>query len=187
MNQTTVNVVNGVNLDQLMGTIEVIKNDPEVALFKFRSSTDWINGGHSKTTIQTFYGARQEDTSRRRPFELHGDEPAVLLGEDHGPNAVEAVLHALASCLAVGVVYHASAQGIEIKALNFSMEGELDLTGFLGLSEKVRPGYKQITVDVTIDAEATSEQLNALFDYVRKTSPVLDIIQNPVPVNYNLI
>jgi uncharacterized OsmC-like protein len=187
MNQTTLNTVNGVNLDQLVGTIEVIKNDPEVALFRFRSTTEWINGGHSKTTIQDFYGAKQEDTSRTKPFELHGDEPAVLLGENHGPNAVEAILHALASCLSVGIVYNASAQGIEINALSFSMEGQLDLQGFLGLSEEVRPGYSQIGVKVKIDANASDEQLQSLFDYVQKTSPVLDIIQNPVPVSFKFV
>lgn len=43
MNETAVKTLNGVNLEQLVGTIEVIKNDPEVANFKFRANTEWIN------------------------------------------------------------------------------------------------------------------------------------------------
>lgn len=106
----------------------------------------------------------------------------VLLGENHGPNAVEAVLHALASCLSVGIVYNASALGIEISSLNFELEGEIDLHAFLGLSEQTRPGYKNIVVKVHANTSASKEQFEELFTYVKKTSPVLDIISNPTSV-----
>ena len=183
MNNVTANSLNGVNVDQLVGTIEAVKGTPEIAQFKFRAKTEWINGGHSRTKIQSFYGATQEDTTREKAFILEGDEPAVLLGENHGPNAVEAVLHALSSCLAVGIVYNAAAMGIEIRSLNFSLEGDLDLHAFLGLSEEVRPGYKNITVKIDADTSASEEKFAELLAYVKKTSPVLDIVTKPVPVN----
>lgn len=182
MNEVTAKVVNGVNVDQLVGTIEAVKGNPEIALFKFRATNNWVKGGHSKTTIQGFYGATQEDTSRPRPFVVDGDEPAVLLGENNGPNAVEAVLHALASCLAVGIIYNGSAMGIQFDALSFELEGDLDLHCFLGLSETIRPGYQNITVKVNADSNASEEDLKGLMNHVIKTSPVLDIISNPVPV-----
>lgn len=175
--------LNGVNVEQLIGTIEAVKGNADIALFKFRSSTDWIKGGHCKTEIKDFYGATQEDTSREKPFVMEGDEPAVLLGEDHGPNAVEAVLHALASCLSVGFVYNASAMGIEIYSLNFSLEGDIDLHGFLGLSDEIRPGYQNIKVKVKAETNGSKEALENLVAHVKKTSPVLDIITNPVSVS----
>jgi uncharacterized OsmC-like protein len=185
--ETVIKTVNGVNVEQLVNTIEAVKGNPEIALFKFRSNTKWIKGGHCQTTIKDFYGATHEDTSRTKPFILEGDEPGVLLGENQGPNAVEAVLHALASCLSVGVVYNASAMGIKINALSFDVEGEIDLHAFLGLSEKTRPGYKRINAKINLDADAPAEKLEELFAYVQKTSPVLDIISKPVPVNLELI
>jgi len=100
----TVTTVNGVNVDQLIGTINAIKDNPSLARFQFRAETEWVEGGHSRTTLQGFYGAGQEDASRAKPFVLEGDEPPVLLGRNAGPNAVEAVLHALASCLSVGFI-----------------------------------------------------------------------------------
>jgi hypothetical protein len=100
----TAQVTNGVNVDQLIGTINLIKENPGLAQFRFRAHTDWINGGHSRTQIKGFYGAGSADTSRATPLILEGDEPPVLLGTNAGPNAVEAVLHALASCLSVGFV-----------------------------------------------------------------------------------
>lgn len=179
--------LNGVNVEQLLGTIGAVKGNAAIALFKFRSKTKWISGGHCQTEIKSFYGATQEDTSRSKPFVLEGDEPPVLLGENYGPNAVEAVLHALASCLSVGIVYNASAMGIKINTLSFNIEGELDLHAFLGLSESTRAGYKNIDVTVNLDANAPKEKLNELLAYVQKTSPVLDIVRNPVPVTVKLI
>jgi uncharacterized OsmC-like protein len=178
--------LNGIKLDQLVGTVNVIKEKPDIAKFQFRANTQWINGGHCQTTIQSFYGAGDEDSSRGKPFVLDGDEPPVLLGENHGPNAVECALHALTSCLSVGFAYNAAAQGIKVEELNFEIEGSIDLHGFLGLSESVRPGYENIQLTCRVKADASEEKLNELWDYVQKTSPVLDIIKNPVPVSLKL-
>jgi uncharacterized OsmC-like protein len=180
-------VQNGVNIDQLVATINAIKDDPTLAQFRFRATNQWVNGGHSRTKIQSFYGAGLEDATRSQPFTLEGDEPPVLLGSNAGPNAVEAVLHALASCLAVGFVYNAAAQGIRVDSLEFDLEGEIDLHGFLGLSDQVRPGYQHIRLSYRVKSDAPREKLEALCEYVQKTSPVLDIIRNPVPVSIALV
>ena len=178
--------VNGVNVDQLVGTVNAIKANPALARFTFRARTEWAGGGHSRTKIQGFYGAGAEDNSRAQPFFLEGDEPPVLLGQNAGPNAVEAVLHALASCLAVGFVYNAAAQGIQVDALTFELEGDLDLRAFLGLTDTVRPGYEGIRLTYFVRADAPRQQLEELCDYVQRTSPVLDILRNPVPVTLRL-
>jgi uncharacterized OsmC-like protein len=175
-------MINGVNVDQLVGTVNAIQGNPDLAKFTFRSETEWISGGHSRTKIQSFYGAGSEDTSRVQPLVLEGDEPPVLLGQNAAPNAVEAILHALAACLGVGFVYNAAARGIKVEQLDFSLEGNLDLRAFLGLSDKVRPGYENIKVSYRVKADAPREKLEELCEYVQRTSPVLDIIRNPVPV-----
>ncbi len=180
------NTKNGVNVNLLLDTIEAIKNDSNIAKFQFRAETEWVNGGHCRTEFKNFYGANVEDTSRKQAIVLEGDEPAVLLGNDHGANAVEAVLHALASCLSVGFVYNAAARGISVESLTFCLEGNLDLHAFLGLSETTRPGYENIRVKYRIKADAPEEQLEELCAYVQKTSPVLDIIRNPVSVTIEM-
>jgi uncharacterized OsmC-like protein len=178
---------NGVNLTQLVATVEAIKATPELAKFSFRAENTWETGGRSRTRIQGFYGAGQEDPSRKKPFELLGDEPPVLLGTDQAPNAVEAVLHALASCIAVGFIYNAAAWGIEVTELTSSVEGDLDLHGFLGLSDTVRPGFQNIRFRYQVKSSAAREKVEELCDYVQRTSPVLDIIRNPVPVTVELL
>lgn len=179
------NNVNGVNVDQLVATINLIKDKPEIAKFTFRAKNKWVNGGHSQTTVDGFYGAGSEQ-KRAKAHVVEGDEPAVLLGQDHGANAVEAVLHALASCLAVGFIYNAAAKGIKVESLEFDLEGNLDLQGFLGLSDTIRPGYQNIKLNYRVKADAPREKLEELCEYVQKTSPVLDIIKNPVSVSITM-
>lgn len=184
--QNVVNERNGINVEQLMGTIDAVKKEPEIADFEFRAKTDWLGGGHVRTTIQNFYGAKEENTSRTTPIIMEGDEPPVLLGENHGANAVEAILHALASCLTVGFIYNAAAREINVESLSFDMKGKIDLHAFLGLSDKKRPGYENIDVKYKVKADAPREKLVELCDYVQKTSPVLDMLRNPVKVNIQM-
>jgi uncharacterized OsmC-like protein len=179
--------LNGVDVDRLTGTVRAIQENSDLARFQFRAHSEWTDGGHSRTTIQDFYGAGQEDDSRSVAFTLEGDEPPVLLGANKAPNAVETVLHALASCLAVGFVYNAAAQGIQVESLDFDLEGDLDLRGFLGLSDEVRPGYEGIRVRYQVRADAPREKIEELCAYVQRTSPVLDIIRSPVPVTVELV
>ena len=177
--------VNGVNVDRIVSTVNAIKAEPDLARFRFRSTTEWVNGGHSRTHIKGFYGAGEEDISRDTAFTLESDEPSVLSGSNLGPNAVEAILYALASCLAVGFAYNAAVPGIQIEALDFTLEGEIDLHGFLGLSGQVT-GYQHIHVFCRLKSDASREKLLELCEYVQRTSPVLDIIRTPVPVTVTL-
>lgn len=176
LEQTT--TTNGVNVEQLQANIQAIQENPELAAFKFRATNRWINGGHNRSTIQGFYGVCQEDTTRKKPFILDADEPLALLGEDKGANPVEFVLHALAACLTTSMVYHAAAQGIRIEEVESNLEGDLDLHGFLGLSDTIRSGYQNLRVKFTVKTDAPAEKLREFM----KRSPVFDIVTNPVPV-----
>lgn len=178
-------MVNGVAVDKLFDTIDAIKDAPAIAEFKFRANNKWINGGHSHTTITDFYGA-QEDHPHVKPFELDADEPLLLLGEDIGPNPVEYALAALASCLTATMVYHAAAKGIEIRAVESRLEGDLNLRGFLGLSDDVKVGYENIRVYFKIDADVPEEQKEELIQMAQKYSPMFNTISNPTSVSVRL-
>ena len=173
-------MVNGVDLDRLSGTIDAINADPALARFQFRAHNHWIDGGYSRTTIQGFYGAGQEDATRTQPFTVDADEPPVLLGENRAPNTGEYVLHALAACVSGTIVYHAAARGIALDGLETTIHGDLDLHGFLGLDGSVRPGYEQIRVTITVAGDFDDDQLAELATLTRY-SPVRDIVATPSP------
>lgn len=179
--------MNGVDVEQLTETINQVKENPDLAKFNFRAQTEWINGAFSRTEIQDFYGAGKEDDSRNEPLVMEGDEPPVLLGSNKAPNAVESVLHALTSCLTVGFVYNAAAKDIEVEELDFDISGDIDLHAFLGLSDEIRPGYDNIEVTYRVKCDASRQEVEELCEYVQKTSPVLDIIKNPVPVTVKMV
>jgi uncharacterized OsmC-like protein len=179
----------GVNVDQLVGTINAIKSDPNIAKFQFRARTEWKDGGHCVTYIQEMIHAGVATTQdRKTAFVMEGDEPPVLLGRNHGCNAVEAVLHALTSCLSVGFIYNAAARGIEIQSLSFDAFGDLDVHAFLGLQEppQCRPGFSNIRIIVHLSSNAPQDKIDELVAYVKKTSPVFDIISNPTPISISV-
>lgn len=177
--------MNGVNVDNLFKTVVAVKGNPVIAKFNFRAKNRWINGGSNKTMVDEFYGACQTH-HRSRPFEYVKDEPPVLLGNDQGANPVEYALAALAGCLTTSLVYHAAAQGIQIEEVESILKGDLDLQGFLGLSETVRNGYENIDVTFRIKADAPEEKLKQLVELAQKRSPVFDMISNPTPVHVHL-
>jgi uncharacterized OsmC-like protein len=179
-------IVNGVDLDRLVGTIDHVNADAALAQFQFRARNQWIEGGHNRTTIKDFYGAGQEDSSRTEPFVVDMDEPPVLLGKNQAPNAGEYLLHTLAGCLTGTIVYHAAARGIVLESLECTLEGDLDLRGFLGLDEDVRPGYESIRVTFRATGDLDDDQLAELAELTRY-SPVRDIVANPVPVAIEVV
>ena len=70
MTTTTTNpaIRNGVDTAALFTTLNAVKAHPELADFQFRATNRWVSGTHSRSTIQGFYGAMQEDASRTEPF-----------------------------------------------------------------------------------------------------------------------
>ncbi len=162
--------INVVRIDRLGATVQAVHENPDLARFQFRTKNKWINGGHNRSTIRTFYGAGQEDTVRTKPFVLDAADPPVLLGEDQAANPAEYVLHALAACLTTSLVYHAAARGIRIESVESYLEGELDLRGFLGISDDVRKGFQQIRTQFKIKSDAgpgTAAGINQVLSSLR--------------------
>jgi uncharacterized OsmC-like protein len=175
-------IINGIPVDDLFATIDAIKGTPAIAKFKFRVQNQWLDASQTRSTVDTFYGAGQE-ISRPRPFVLETDEHPVLLGKDTAANPGEYLLHALAACLTTSIVSHAAARGIEIEEVESSLEGDVDLRGFLGLDEKVRQGYQGIQVSFKIKANVPDEQLQEIVQLGRRHSPVFDSLTHGVPVS----
>jgi uncharacterized OsmC-like protein len=91
------------------------------------------------------------------------------------------LLHALAGCLTTSLVYHAAARGIEVDEVESKLEGNLDLRGFLGMSDEVHNGYERIRVSYRIKG-VDEETAEALVRIAQARSPVFDIVTNRVPV-----
>ena len=184
--KTKKGVVNGVDTDQLFGTIDAIKDNAAIAKFKFRARNEWEGGGLNRTTVDEFYGAC-EPRRHEEPFVFAADEPPLLLGGDRGANPVEYLLTALASCVTTSIVYHAAARGIELTRLESELEGDLDLHGFLAISDAVRPGYEKIQMKFRIEGNASREDLETLVQEAKHFSPVYDVVSRSVPITVMVV
>jgi uncharacterized OsmC-like protein len=182
MQSKVISAVNGVDLTRLTETIEAVKAAPELARFEFRIQNRWIDCGQNRSEVRKF-SAGGKETKHKTDFTLEADEPDVLLGSDRGANPVEHLLHALASCVTTSMVYHAAARGIAVEEVESSLEGDLDLRGFLGLAPNVRKGYQQIRLKLRIKADVTDQELRDLASLGPKFSPVFDSIVNGVPIS----
>lgn len=174
--------LNGVDVPVLDATLDLLRERPDLAEFQFRARNEWVGGTHSRTAIEDFYGAGQEDGTRDGPFLVHADSPAVLLGEDRGPIAVEFLLHAIAACLTHGIANIAAARGITLHRVTSTVEGDLSLLGMVGIDTQVRSGYRQIRVHVTVEGDATAEELAAVVRRSQERSAVNDVLTHGTDV-----
>jgi uncharacterized OsmC-like protein len=177
--------VNGINVDQLLGTIDNIRENPEIARFKFRATNQWVAGTHNQATVKDFFGALKEDSSRD-PMVFEIDEPPVLCGTNLGVNPVEFLLVALSGCLTTSMIAHAAARGIEIRKVESRYEGDLDVRGFLGMSDDVPVAYQKIGVYFNIDADIPEDRKEELVEMAKKFSPVYNSITKPISVSVQL-
>lgn len=177
-------VVNGVNIEDLHGTISAVRREPALGKAIFRARNQWKGQALNETEIGDFYCAGEERQHKHK-LVYQNDEGYVLLGNDDAANPVEFVLHGLAGCVTTTTVYHAAAHGIHIDELETILEGDLDLQGLLQTDPEVQSGYESIRVTMKIKSNATEKQLETLKEFY-KYSPVFDTLTRPVKVTVNV-
>ncbi len=173
---TTTTTINGIDVAALRGTIQAIDENPTLGAARFRSTSEWHDDRRVSTSIQDFTAAGSEH-SRPQAHVIPTDLPTALLGTDQGPAPLEVALAALTSCVTTTIVAHASAKGIELEAVRVNVNGDLDLRGFLNLSDEVRKGYQQLDLSVSIRSGLSKEELETFVHSALRFSPVLDLFQ----------
>ncbi|MCC9075013.1 OsmC family protein [Litorilinea aerophila] len=72
------------------------------------------------------------------------------------------LLEALVACAGVTLNAVATALGIELRDALLQAEGDLDFRGTLGVSKEVPVGFQNIRLKMTLDTDASDEQLATL-------------------------
>jgi uncharacterized OsmC-like protein len=171
MTATTASGLNQVDLSAVGGLVEALKAEPAKAHTVWGANVRWTGGFRSESTVRDF-------------APVPSDEPAPLGGSNTAPNPVEQLLAALGNCLAVGYAANASVAGIEIKDLNIGLEGDIDMSSFLGLAPG-HAGFSAIRVNVDLVTDANAEAVAALHARVAASSPVGHSLSAPVEVSIN--
>jgi uncharacterized OsmC-like protein len=176
--------VNGLDLQALGQVVEEIKNDPEKGFVRFKVASTWKGQTRSEARVRSYFMNGQEVP---RDFYISVDEPFELLGQNTAPNPQEMLMAAFNACIMVGYVATAAVMGVHLTSAEIETEGELNLRGFLGIDEKVKPGYDSIQYTVRLAGDGTKEQYEAIHENVRKTSPNYFNIAQPVEIKSKLV
>lgn len=184
MTTETATVDNGVDVEALLGARAALTETPELAQFTFRATNTWLNGAHSVSHVETFYGLSDEQ-SHSTTFEFHADHPLQFAATDAGAIPVEIVLVALGSCLTGGMAAIAQNRGIQLRAVTATVEADQDLRGILG-EPSIRNGFSAIRVNYDIDADASDDDIAALLAQAQKRSAVFDMLTNPTDVTVSV-
>ena len=174
-------VDNGVNVEALLGAREALTETPQAAQFNWRATCKWINGTHSQSTVQGFFGLGEEQ-SHKTEFSFDADHPEIFASEDKGATPVELVMVGLASCLTAGIAAVAQHREIQLNSVSATLEGGMDLQGILGIDSDVRNGFDGIKVSYDIDADASEDDIKALVAQSQKRSAVYDVVTNPTNI-----
>jgi len=169
---------NGVNVEALLEARQALTAAPEAAQFKWRARCEWVDGVHTRFSIEDFFGLGEEQ-KHDKVFTVDADHPRQFAATDNGATPVEIVLGALASCLMGGLASVAENRGINLTSATATVEGDMDLAGILGIDPDVRNGFSSIRVHFDVDADASEDDIASLVAQAQKRSAVFDIITNP--------
>ena len=181
MSVTDSPVDNGVNVAALLEAREALSSAPQAAQFQWRATCEWVNGTHSHSSVEGFFGLGEEQ-SHKTQFEYDADHPELFASEDNGATPIEFVLVGLASCLTAGIAAVAQNREIQLRSVKATLEGAMDVQGILGIDPEVRNGFSDVKVHFDIEADATPEEIEALVAQSQNRSAVFDVVTNPTNI-----
>lgn len=140
-----------------------------------------------KVEIVASLGAGMKIESRVRDHRVVIDQPKPGGGTDTGPTPLEYLLCALAGCIgSIGRIV-AHQKKIELRGMEVTVGGELDVDVLLGKTKQSRAGFSGISVRAKIDADLTDEQKREFLREVDERCPVSDNLRQLTAVTTELI
>lgn len=161
-------IINGISVADVEALAGAVAADPARGVTRWKVSSKWQGGTHNRSTIDGFEIGGEKI---RRSFAIDVDEPTELGGANKFANPQEHLLAALNSCMMVGYVALCSLKGVRLDSLEIDVEGDIDLRGFLGISDEVAPGYESLSYTVRIKGDASKETFEEIHRLVKATSP----------------
>lgn len=114
-------------------------------------------------------------------------QPASFDVKDEAPSAVEYVLGALGSCLAMGFQILASRRGLEVDEVEISLKGKIDnIFVFLGVEKEGHSGFREIAGEMYVKSDADPEILQQVWRETLAASPVLNTLTRNVNVQIGM-
>jgi uncharacterized OsmC-like protein len=144
---------------------EQYRNAPEAALITLRSQGRIGEGVSCR--IET-----------GKALVIAGLHPATG-GSGQAACSGDMLLEALVACAGVTLNAVATALGIELRDASLQAEGDLDFRGTLGVSKEIPVGFQDIRLQITLDTDASEEQLSTLLRLTERYCVVYQTLAHP--------
>ena len=96
------------------------------------------------------------------------------------------LLEALVACAGVTLNAVATAIGVELRDATITAEGDLDFRGTLGVARDARVGFGAIRLNVTLDTDASDEQIATLLKLTERYCVVYQTLRQPPEIEVRL-
>ena len=180
----TKSMINGIDREGLRDLIAACTANPAHAQTRWAVTTRWKGGTVTETAVDHYeFAGRRVD----KDFVIRTDEPCELGGTNTLPNPQETLMAALNACMTVGYAAVATVMGVRLEKIEIHTTGDIDLRGFLGIDETVKPGYDSIKYTVHLKGDGTPEQFAKMHEIVCRTSPNRFNIANAIRLDAELV
>ena len=109
-------------------------------------------------------------------WNLQLDEPIEDGGSNTGPNPMQYFIASLAGCQNEQAQVVAGELSLNIEQINIKVEIDLDLSGFMGMSDNSNGSYKNVRLDAVVSGDATDEQVKSMGQKVDARCPILALL-----------
>ncbi|GGH03397.1 hypothetical protein GCM10011416_22910 [Polaribacter pacificus] len=111
-------------------------------------------------------------------WNLQLDEPKEDGGLNSGPNPMQYFIASLAGCQNEQAQVVAEELSLNIEQINIQTEIDLDLSGFMGMSENSNASYKEVRLNAVVLGEATDAQIKTMGQKVDARCPILALLRS---------
>lgn len=179
---------NGVNAEVLGAVIENIKKNPAMAKVTFSVNSLWEGAGFKVTSTAKDFRIGGHQIQRNNGFTLQSDFPEQMGGRSGGPTVCETCMASIGTCITQTIVAYATMMGVQLERISIDTEGDVDIRGFSGVSENVRPGAQEFRINVHLESKsATKEQLDKLYEIGKRFSPAVDTLTHGTTIKTSLV
>lgn len=163
-------VVNGICLQFANMIRDEVKMAPELAEGHWRVDSHWTGQTGSVSKISNSQIGGDDIT---RSFSIEMDQPHELCGGNSFASPQEHLLAALSGCFIANFSAVCALRAIPLNSIKIHMSGTTDMRGLFDITGVESSHFKDIKFVVSVEGNASPEELQSVFDHVVKISPNL--------------
>ncbi|MGH1384550.1 OsmC family protein [Kordia sp.] len=108
---------------------------------------------------------------------IQTDEPVDGGGTNTGPNPMQLFIASVAACQNEQAQVVAKELSLNISGIDFKVEIDLDLSGFMGVADDSNGSYKNIRLEALVSGDVTNDEVKTLGQKVDNRCPILALLR----------